>query len=763
MRWISFCLGAVALTILFGTAYRGAGAWVEPELESARRAAAQDIAHALVMAFGERVAGLVQERADLVALAAARLQETGAAEGVLRSVSAGVPESDWLMMEEERVVATTGAEFEAPSEPGTEIAISGERRYLLVARRAGLWTAVARFQLHGPILKGFVPPSEGVVQWLKDEQVILSSGPPRYAKARREAASLGGWVTQEGFLPGTRISAVAVPRSPNIIQRLQEAVLWLGLGSLGILALTVLLVPTGSTERETLVEDQRDASQAVRTSAPAATNATEAVSTEGERPPAEADHVPDEERAAVGTEAPPDAGESGVPGDADEGAEADGARSKTASDEGWLGSEGVQAGTALASTLRDADDARESERVEQPEEVLEAEEVPPAEAADGRQAGRPMDTAGTFATPDLEARAEPDEGAGSIPEEPIGSDSITDFAAYEDAEGQEKGPASVTAPSLADWPAASRGDWSSPAETLNPDEGPEKVEANPPITPDEEEWSELNLAARSIAVHDPLAEAEELPEAPVDLWASEGAPAGGGGEAEDGTDPGHVPAPLEQSALPADDEGFVSEGPAPVPSDESVFWPRERGPEPEAQALGPDGLPPLPQPPDLSQSFLRPSTQDVSPPEASVETEAEPPAAPESPETPTAPERTGDREAFEPRTTEGAHTAEDREADEAPRSAPASPDRSQPTDDLFQRRTADLEPYDEAHYHDVFTRFVAAREQQGDPVGNISFSAFRRKLETSERSLLEKHGCRAVRFQVVVRDDKVTLRPQLVR
>lgn len=72
-------------------------------------------------------------------------------------------------------------------------------------------------------------------------------------------------------------------------------------------------------------------------------------------------------------------------------------------------------------------------------------------------------------------------------------------------------------------------------------------------------------------------------------------------------------------------------------------------------------------------------------------------------------------------------------------------------------------PYDESHYRTVYNEFVSSKAELGEAVENITYEGFRAKLRTSEQQLLERHQCRAVRFQVIVRDRTVSLRPQLLR
>ncbi len=71
--------------------------------------------------------------------------------------------------------------------------------------------------------------------------------------------------------------------------------------------------------------------------------------------------------------------------------------------------------------------------------------------------------------------------------------------------------------------------------------------------------------------------------------------------------------------------------------------------------------------------------------------------------------------------------------------------------------------YDETHYRVVYNDFVASKARLGESVDSITFEGFRAKLRSSEEALITRHGCKAVRFQVLVKDRTVSLRPQLVR
>lgn len=62
------------------------------------------------------------------------------------------------------------------------------------------------------------------------------------------------------------------------------------------------------------------------------------------------------------------------------------------------------------------------------------------------------------------------------------------------------------------------------------------------------------------------------------------------------------------------------------------------------------------------------------------------------------------------------------------------------------------------YYKRVFTEYVAARKESGSP-DDVSFESFIAKLRVNEGKLKAQYQCRAVRFRVVMKDGKVTLKP----
>lgn len=72
------------------------------------------------------------------------------------------------------------------------------------------------------------------------------------------------------------------------------------------------------------------------------------------------------------------------------------------------------------------------------------------------------------------------------------------------------------------------------------------------------------------------------------------------------------------------------------------------------------------------------------------------------------------------------------------------------------------EPED-AYYARIYREYVAAKEAAGENVSNITEDKFIKRLQANEKSLIKKHDCRMVRFQVQTRGTQVNLRPVIIR
>ena len=62
------------------------------------------------------------------------------------------------------------------------------------------------------------------------------------------------------------------------------------------------------------------------------------------------------------------------------------------------------------------------------------------------------------------------------------------------------------------------------------------------------------------------------------------------------------------------------------------------------------------------------------------------------------------------------------------------------------------------YYKRIFTEYVEARKSIGSP-DEVSFENFIAKLKMNEGKLKAQHQCRAVRFRVLTKDGKVSLKP----
>ncbi len=110
------------------------------------------------------------------------------------------------------------------------------------------------------------------------------------------------------------------------------------------------------------------------------------------------------------------------------------------------------------------------------------------------------------------------------------------------------------------------------------------------------------------------------------------------------------------------------------------------------------------------------------------------------------------------------------EATPPPAPAPAldstqAPPQRPTSTSLFQAVTppAAAEESDEEHWLNVHAEFLRVRAQCGEPVDGLGYERFRPKLEKNKQQLMEKHGCRTVRFSVYVKDGKAALRATPVK
>jgi hypothetical protein len=69
---------------------------------------------------------------------------------------------------------------------------------------------------------------------------------------------------------------------------------------------------------------------------------------------------------------------------------------------------------------------------------------------------------------------------------------------------------------------------------------------------------------------------------------------------------------------------------------------------------------------------------------------------------------------------------------------------------------------DEVHFQDVFHEFLAVRERCGKR-RRADLREVRRQARKNRDQLVQKYGCRTVRFQVYVKDGRAALKATPVR
>jgi hypothetical protein len=87
----------------------------------------------------------------------------------------------------------------------------------------------------------------------------------------------------------------------------------------------------------------------------------------------------------------------------------------------------------------------------------------------------------------------------------------------------------------------------------------------------------------------------------------------------------------------------------------------------------------------------------------------------------------------------------------APPEAPAAPARDPEAEE------------EERHWEQTFDEFLRVREECGEASDGLTLDRFRVKLEKNKQTLVQKYGCRTVRFQVYVKDGKAALKATPVK
>jgi hypothetical protein len=88
---------------------------------------------------------------------------------------------------------------------------------------------------------------------------------------------------------------------------------------------------------------------------------------------------------------------------------------------------------------------------------------------------------------------------------------------------------------------------------------------------------------------------------------------------------------------------------------------------------------------------------------------------------------------------------------------------SQMPESSESKDSQDDEDSPEDYYKNVFKEFVDAKHKVGEGSVSMDFDMFVQRLKKQEEKLKAKHGCRGVKFSVIVKGDQVSLKPNIIK
>jgi hypothetical protein len=80
-----------------------------------------------------------------------------------------------------------------------------------------------------------------------------------------------------------------------------------------------------------------------------------------------------------------------------------------------------------------------------------------------------------------------------------------------------------------------------------------------------------------------------------------------------------------------------------------------------------------------------------------------------------------------------------------------------------QRDEMPPEPDEGTYFRQIFDQFVSTKKQCGERTDNLQFERFSQTLKRNRDALIERYGCKTVRFQVYVKEGKAALKATPVR
>jgi hypothetical protein len=84
-------------------------------------------------------------------------------------------------------------------------------------------------------------------------------------------------------------------------------------------------------------------------------------------------------------------------------------------------------------------------------------------------------------------------------------------------------------------------------------------------------------------------------------------------------------------------------------------------------------------------------------------------------------------------------------------------------DDILGRGTGDVAPHADPYFKQIFDQFVTMKRSCNEPIAGLVYERFAEKLVKNREDLMQKTGCRDVRFTVYVKDGKAALKATPVK
>ncbi len=89
---------------------------------------------------------------------------------------------------------------------------------------------------------------------------------------------------------------------------------------------------------------------------------------------------------------------------------------------------------------------------------------------------------------------------------------------------------------------------------------------------------------------------------------------------------------------------------------------------------------------------------------------------------------------------------------------------AQPSADLISATTGQNPALDPtAEWKAVYEEFIRTKRECGEPTDGLTFEKFQQTLKKNRDALIQRHGCKRVKFSVYVKEGRASLKATPVR